>query len=35
MTRTVIIPSTDLIGRPENAVLVEYEIISSVKENIT
>lgn len=33
-TRRVIIPSTDLIGKPENAVLVEHEIISSLRENI-
>lgn len=32
VTRRVIIHSTDLIDRPENAVLVKYEIISSLKK---
>lgn len=34
ITRRMVIPSTDLIGKPEIAELVECKIISSLKENI-
>ena len=35
MTRRVIISSVALIGESENAVLFEWEITSSLKENMT